>query len=144
GGVANAAALLRYLSDTCCGTRLGAAPPMPQPEHGIYHPNLPAGPVAAPQEYLALRGSQPGRPRIGLLFYRAHWLSGNLAFVDALVRALAAHGCEALPVFCDSLRPPEPSHESVDSRSIGGCSAGACPPPDDATSGRQRSQHIIE
>ncbi len=46
------------------------------------------------------------RPLVGLLFYRAHWLSGNLAFVDALVRALEGHGCDTLPVFCRSLRPP--------------------------------------
>src|SRR5262249_56319100 len=47
------------------------------------------------------------RPRVGILFYRAHWLSGNLAFVDALVRALDHHGCDSLPVFCSTIRPPE-------------------------------------
>src|SRR5262249_7611623 len=39
-----------------------------------------------------------------LLFYRAHWMSGNLAFVDALVRAVEAQGASILPIYCYSLK----------------------------------------
>ena len=31
-------------------------------------------------------------PTVGLLFYRAHWMSGNLAFVDAFVREIESQG----------------------------------------------------
>ena len=38
------------------------------------------------------------------MFYRAHELSGNTAFVDTLCEALAQRGATPLPVFCASLR----------------------------------------
>ena len=38
------------------------------------------------------------------MFYRAHELSGNTAFVDTLCAALAERGATPLPVFCASLR----------------------------------------
>ena len=39
-----------------------------------------------------------------MIFYRAHWMSGNTAFVDDLVVALEEAGTNALPVYCYSLR----------------------------------------
>ncbi|CAM5709834.1 Cobaltochelatase subunit CobN OS=Streptomyces fumanus OX=67302 GN=cobN PE=4 SV=1 [Streptomyces fumanus] len=50
------------------------------------------------------RTLQDGRPTVGVLFYRAHELSGNTAFVDTLCQAIEAHGANALPVYCGSLR----------------------------------------
>src|SRR5262249_20433897 len=51
------------------------------------------------------------RPTVGLLFYRSHWMSGNLAFVDACVRELEARGANALPVFTASLKEEaQPPH----------------------------------
>ncbi|MGQ0520366.1 MAG: cobaltochelatase subunit CobN, partial [Actinomycetota bacterium] len=47
----------------------------------------------------------PGRPSIGVVFYRAHVLSGNTLFVDELCAAIDAHGADPLPVYCYSLRP---------------------------------------
>ncbi len=105
GGVSNLAALLCLLSNTFLGASLAVAPPQPQPEAGVYHPDLPDQAGSAVRR-LAERAAGQGRPLVALLFYRAHWLSGNLAFVDALVRALERHGCEALPLFCQSLRLP--------------------------------------
>jgi len=43
-------------------------------------------------------------PVVAVVFYRAHELSGNTAFVDTLCAALAAAGAVPLPVFCASLR----------------------------------------
>jgi cobaltochelatase CobN len=96
GGVANATALLRYLSDTLLGTTFGFVPPEPLPEVGIYHPDH-AG-------VLDLAGWQrhywqPQRLTAGIVFYRAHWVTGNLAPVDALIRALEERGLNVLAVF---------------------------------------------
>jgi cobaltochelatase CobN len=96
GGVENAAHMLRFLSDTFLGTAYGSELPRPQPQVGIYHPDHP--------EVLDLaawraRCRREGQPTAGLVFYRAHWVTGNLAPVDALVRALEARGLNALPVF---------------------------------------------
>ncbi|MEN8653521.1 cobaltochelatase subunit CobN [Streptomyces sp. 21So2-11] len=49
-----------------------------------------------------------GRPAIGVLFYRAHELSGNTSFVDVLCEQIEAQGANALPVYCGSLRSADP------------------------------------
>jgi cobaltochelatase CobN len=49
----------------------------------------------------------PDSPQCGLIFYRAHYLSGNLEPIDALVSALAEQGIRTLPVFVQSLKEPE-------------------------------------
>ncbi len=109
GGRQNMEHLLRYLADRLLGTRFGYAAPVAMPAHGIYHPDLPAEATLA--DWLAHR--QPDRPTVGILFYRAHWLSGNLAFVDALVREIEARGANALPVFTASLRLTRTTHHAT-------------------------------
>ena len=44
------------------------------------------------------------RPTAAILFYRAHALSGNVAFIDELIDALEQRGLNALAVFTSSLR----------------------------------------
>ncbi|MEG5142884.1 cobaltochelatase subunit CobN [Microcoleus sp. AT8-B6] len=46
-------------------------------------------------------------PTVGILFYRAHYLSGNLAPIDALCQALAERNLVPVPVFVSSLREPD-------------------------------------
>ncbi|TDC63550.1 cobaltochelatase subunit CobN, partial [Streptomyces hainanensis] len=93
GGPENLAELARFLSATVLRTGEGFAPPLVTPEFGVY------------QE----RPHKPGRPTVGVLFYRAHHLSGNTGFVDTLCDAVEDAGANALPVYCGSLRgaPPE-------------------------------------
>ena len=100
GGSVNLAQLLRYLSDHLTLSGFGYEPAQALPEHGIYHPDLEQGACLA--DWLALR--KPGRPSAGIVFYRAHWMSGNTRFVDALVDALEKRGMNVLPVFTASLR----------------------------------------
>src|SRR6185437_13952242 len=69
--------------------------PRLMPAHGL-HP-LPASPSAPPTPSSA-------DPVVAVVFYRAHELSGNTAFVDTLCAALAAAGATPRPVFCASLR----------------------------------------
>jgi cobaltochelatase CobN len=100
GGRENLAHFLRFLSDHLLLTGFGYEPPIEQPQHGVYHPDLPHGPALA--DWLARR--DPVRPTVGILFYRSHWMSGNLAFIDAFVRELESRGANALPVFTSSLK----------------------------------------
>ncbi len=51
--------------------------------------------------------SMPQPPKVGLIFYRAHYLSGNTKAIDALCQALADRGLTPVPVFISSLRDPE-------------------------------------
>ena len=88
GGPANLAELARFLSDTVLMSGEGFEPPREMPQYGV-HGSYPAA---------------EGRPTVGVLFYRAHELSGNTAFVDTLCEAIEAKGANALPVYCASLR----------------------------------------
>ncbi len=100
GGADNVAQMARFLSDTLDRTGFGFLPPVEHPRHGIYHPAL-SGTVSLDDWRTR---SDPTRPTVAILFYRAHVLSGNLEFVDAFVRALDARGANALPVFTASLK----------------------------------------
>ena len=109
GGADNLAQMLRFLADHLMLTGFGHAPPAEQPQHGVYHPDLPRG--ATVDDWLARR--DPARPTAGLLFYRSHWMSGNLAFIDACVRDLEACGANALAVFTASLKDEAPAPGGV-------------------------------
>ena len=101
GGVVNLVNLLQFLSDEALGSEYGYEPPVPLPHDGVYRAgSLDAVPL---DEYRRLHCAA-GKPTAALLFYRAHWVSQNLEFVDAMVDALERQGCSALPVFCSSLR----------------------------------------
>jgi cobaltochelatase CobN len=101
GGVLNLINLLKCLSDHVLLTGLGYDPPTPLPRDGLYHPDAPDG--LSMDDWQA-RFPDSGGPRVGILFYRAHWMAQNLAPIDALVRRLEALGAQPVPVFCYSLK----------------------------------------
>ncbi|WP_020666853.1 cobaltochelatase subunit CobN [Amycolatopsis nigrescens] len=92
GGPENLTQLHRFLSDTLLLTGDGFAPPAEQPLWGVL--------------------DRPARrtegPVVAILYYRAHHLSGNTAFVEALADAVEDAGGQALPIHCASLRTREP------------------------------------
>ncbi len=104
GGADNYEHLLRFLSDHLLATGYGYEPPAEQPRHGLYHPDVPEGTIAAWRARHDLT-----RPTVGLLFYRSHFLSGNTAFVDELVRAGERAGLNVLPVYAYSLKDTDES-----------------------------------
>ncbi|MBB5800662.1 cobaltochelatase CobN [Saccharothrix ecbatanensis] len=87
GGAVNLAQLHHFLSDTVLLTGQGFAPPEPTPTWG-------------PLE----RATTGDGPVIAVLYYRAHHVAGNTAFVHALCDAIEAKGGRPLPIFCASLR----------------------------------------
>ncbi|MEV0676288.1 cobaltochelatase subunit CobN [Actinosynnema sp. NPDC050436] len=92
GGPANLAELHKFLSDTVLLTGFGFAPPEPAPNWGVLERAERAG----------------GGPVVAVLYYRAHHVAGNTAFVHALCDAIEEKGGRALPVYCASLRTAEP------------------------------------
>ncbi len=88
GGRDNLRELAHFLSDTVLLTGHGFAPPAPTPVWGRLdrEPRRGDGPVVA------------------VLYYRAHQMAGNTAFVAALCDAIEDAGGQALPVYCASLR----------------------------------------
>ncbi|MCZ7415265.1 MULTISPECIES: cobaltochelatase subunit CobN [unclassified Streptomyces] len=93
GGPANLEQLARFLSDTVLLTGHGFEPPAPAPTWG-------------PLEREA-RADVTG-PTVAVLYYRAHHMSGNTGFVDALCGAIEDAGGRPLPLYVASLRAPEP------------------------------------
>jgi cobaltochelatase CobN len=112
GGPENLHELARFLSDTVFLTGEGFSPPLPMPAYGL-HP-LPASVPPTPSSMIVSSSGQIAPisahdheslpPVVAVVFYRAHELSGNTAFVDTLCAALAQRGATPLPVFCASLR----------------------------------------
>ncbi|MGY1812997.1 cobaltochelatase subunit CobN [Blastococcus sp. SYSU D00820] len=92
GGPENLVQLHRFLSDTVLLTGEGFDPPAVAPDWGV----------------LERPGARTEGPRVAVLYYRAHHLAGNTAFVEELCRAVEAAGGSALPVFTSSLRMVSP------------------------------------
>ncbi|MDQ1661578.1 MAG: cobaltochelatase CobN, partial [Blastococcus sp.] len=92
GGPDNLTQLHRFLSDTVLLTGEGFEPPSVAPDWGVL--------------------DRPARttngPRVAVLYYRAHHLAGNTAFVESLCSAIEDAGGQALPVFTASLRTVDP------------------------------------
>ncbi|GAA2718816.1 MULTISPECIES: cobaltochelatase subunit CobN [Streptomyces] len=93
GGPANLEQLARFLSDTVLLTGHGFEPPAAAPAWGELE-----------------RAPKPGAagPLVAVLYYRAHHMSGNTAFVEALCGAIEDAGGRAKPLYVASLRAPEP------------------------------------
>ncbi|MCM0621338.1 cobaltochelatase subunit CobN [Nocardioides bruguierae] len=104
GGPENLRQLHAFLSDTVLLTGEGFEPPAEVPQWGFAE-----RPAAA-----AVQGAQD-LPRVGILFYRAHEVSGNAAFAHALADAVDATGrAVGVPVFAGSLRSaPDALYEAL-------------------------------
>jgi cobaltochelatase CobN len=88
GGAANLTQLWNFLSDTLLLTGNGFEPPASMPNWGVLD-----------RETRVTEG-----PVVALLYYRAHHIAGNTAFIETLCRAVEDQGAQPLPVFCSSLR----------------------------------------
>ena len=88
GGPDNLRELYHFLSDTVLLTGHGFAAPAEQPNWGV----------------LARQRRRTTGPVIAILYYRAHHLSGNTAFVQTLAAAVEDAGGQALALYCASLR----------------------------------------
>jgi cobaltochelatase CobN len=88
GGAVNLEQLYNFLSDTVLLTGHGFAPAVATPSWGL----------------LDRPARQADGPTVAVLYYRAHHVAGNTAFVETLCQAIEAKGARALPVYCASLR----------------------------------------
>ena len=101
GGVVNLSNLLKFLSDEMLDTTHTYDPPQSLPQDGVYRPgNLDAISIG---DY-ETQYKDASKPTLALLFYRAHWVSSNLEFVDAIIESVEKKGANVIPVFCSSLR----------------------------------------
>ena len=102
GGVNNFVELCHFLSDRLLLTGYGYVAPVPMPEHGIYLPEMD---IASTEDWE--RRADPNKATAAVLFYRAHRMSGNTAFIDVIAEAIEARGMNALCIFTSSLKSKE-------------------------------------
>jgi cobaltochelatase CobN len=93
GGPENLRQLHNFLSDTVLLTGHGFEPPIQLPSWG---------------ELDRVAAAQADGPTVAVIYYRAQHLAGNTTYVDALCTAIEQAGARALPLYCASLRTPEP------------------------------------
>lgn len=101
GGVENYVNALDFIAKTCLENHHNSneiIPPVTVPRVGYYNWR---------------KLDKSSYPKVGLLFYRAHYLSGNTAPIDALCQALLDINLYPVPVFVSSLRDPDVQAEVV-------------------------------
>ncbi|GAB49523.1 cobaltochelatase subunit CobN [Mobilicoccus pelagius] len=125
GGAANVAQLGAFLSDTVLLTGHGFAAPQAAPAWGslgctgtcLARPAAERPLCGEPscRAWSETDGAGQGdvasaadtRPVVAVLYYRAHHMSGNTAFVHALSDAIEAAGGRPMPLYVTSLREPD-------------------------------------
>jgi cobaltochelatase CobN len=119
GGVENIVNALKFISDTCLLTSFNPLPPRLVPRVGLYEWGLGDKEEKSNCAFTSLIPPLPHSPtpplphssKVGILFYRAHYLAGNTKVIDALCTALAERNLQPVPVFVSSLRDPSVQEE---------------------------------
>jgi cobaltochelatase CobN len=124
GGIENIKQLLYFLANRCLGRNFQVQMPQVVEKCDLYGFSFDSLDLIPPSKggdmsdlkVPLLKGDLGGSqltqptnqsPKVGLIFYRAHYLSGNTKAIDALCQALADRGLTPVPVFISSLRDPE-------------------------------------
>ncbi|MBD2108136.1 cobaltochelatase subunit CobN [Nodosilinea sp. FACHB-13] len=116
GGVENIANGLMEVCDRILHTTYHPLAPQPIPKVGVYATGqqekypVPLSPSPSP---MGRGGPERETAKVGLIFYRAHYLAGNTAPIDALCAALAERQLHPVPVFVSSLQDPEVQEDLV-------------------------------
>jgi cobaltochelatase CobN len=101
-GVENYQNLLKFVAMQFLDYETDCESPQSVPRVGLYHSGRAYG--------NALLREMCG---VGIIFYRAHYLSGNTTVIDALCNALAERQLTPIPIFISSLKEPDVQAELV-------------------------------
>lgn len=102
GGVQNYQNAIQFLAKTYLNVACEVADPQVVPRVGLYRTG----------ETCSYQSGKPCSTRkVGVLFYRAHYLSGNTSVIDELCAALCDRDLCPVPVFVSSLRDPDVQSE---------------------------------
>ncbi len=94
GGIENLTNALKFVADICLETRYFPPQAKSVPRVGLYLSKT-------------NNQQQTTNHKVGILFYRAHYLAGNTLPIDALCQALLERGLNPVPIFVSSLRDLE-------------------------------------
>ncbi|MGB5594506.1 MAG: cobaltochelatase subunit CobN, partial [Crocosphaera sp.] len=99
GGQENWVNGLKFVSDICWQTNYNTPEPEIVPDFGIYQNHL--------VDYTTFKP-------VPILFYRSHYLAGNLLPIDALCKSLLKKQLNPVPIFVSSLRDPDIQAKLID------------------------------
>ena len=105
GGIDNFLNGLLFVSDVCLNTDYQPPAPETVPRLGMYTRFTQS--LSIGRNIGAGTHHSPPLQSVGLLFYRAHYLAGNLAPINALCDALIKREIYPIPFFVSSLRDKE-------------------------------------
>jgi cobaltochelatase CobN len=101
-GVENYQNLLKFIATKFLDYETDCEPPQAVPRVGLLRSIEVHDPAPLPKT-----------SRVGIIFYRAHYLSGNTAVIDALCNALAERQLTPIPIFISSLKEPNVQAELI-------------------------------
>lgn len=101
-GMKNYRNLYLYGASVFCGSRIPWEEPGPVCWAGLYHPGLPLLFETDLCRY-EQRFCRPGRPSVGILFYRDEWIWGDLGYQTALIGEIEKQGMNAVCVFTNGM-----------------------------------------
>lgn len=118
GGVENYVNALKFVADLGLGQSYSPPPPQPIPRVGVYGAQYKSFPLVDSASVGAVQGCPPlvlgeenqgqlTKGKVGILFYRAHYLAGNTAPIESLCQALRARQLQVVPIYVSSLRDPD-------------------------------------
>ena len=125
GGIENCVRALQFAADVCLGCNYNPPKPQPVPRVGVYswwhgeageaggqgsrgaEERLTHSETISPPHLGTWAPPHSPTPKVGILFYRAHYQAGNTAPIDALCEALAQRQLETVPIFVSSLSNSE-------------------------------------
>jgi cobaltochelatase CobN len=111
GGVENWLNALKFIGDFCFGSTYYPPLPQPVPRVGIYKKADGRWQMAEGKKGRKREEGNSLIAKVGILFYRAHYLAGNTLPIDALCQALKNKNLEPIPIFVTSLRDPDVQEE---------------------------------
>ena len=96
GGIENYSNALQFVADFVLSTNYHPQPPKIIPRLGLYS--------WSKSIEIARTNTQLSTIKIGIIFYRAHYLAGNTLPIDALCQAVYKKNIEPIPIFLSSLK----------------------------------------
>ncbi len=125
-GVANYQNLLKFIAKEFLAIAIEYQIPQPVPRIGVYEfiaPDFSVLELDPPQSPLKRgkkkilppfsRGAGGDQGLVAILFYRAHYLSGNTQAIAALCEALTERNLTPIPIFVSSLKEPDVQAELI-------------------------------
>jgi len=113
-GIDNYQNLLKFVAKEFLDIASAYELPQPVPRIGIFDPPQP--PLRKGGEFSSspfLRGIEGDLGLVAILFYRAHYLSGNTGAIAALCKALTERNLTPLPIYVSSLKEPDVQAELI-------------------------------